>query len=392
MPRIFIIAGETSGDWLAAGLIKAVHAIQPDVEFQGVAGPEMVSAGCKPCRDSSELAVMGIFEVLRDLPRLRRLMADLEEQILRNPPDVFVGVDAPEFNLRLERRLRAAGISTVHYVSPQVWAWRSRRVKGLRAACDLVLCLLPFEAAYLERHGVAAQFIGHPLADEIPNQVNPTVAREALGLGPGPVVGLLPGSRLGEVKRLGLPFAQAAAWLMNRAEDIQFVVPTVSGATRQVFERCWADQGPTTPPLVLDGQAREAIAAADVVLTASGTATLEAMLVGRPMVAAYRFSALTFLLIRSLGLVQVPYFSLPNLLAGQQLVPEYLQSEVIGSALGAAVLEFIEAPEHAATMLTKFGELRGQLRRGANWRAATAVLEIAGAGITGAADPPTALQ
>ena len=392
MLRIFIIAGETSGDLLAAGLIKAVHAIQPDVEFQGVAGPEMVSAGCKSFCDSSELAVMGIFEVLRDLPRLRRLMAALEEQILRNPPDVFVGVDAPEFNLRLERRLRAAGILTVHYVSPQVWAWRSRRVKGLRAACDLVLCLLPFEAAFLERHRVAAQFIGHPLADEIPNQVHPAAAREALGLGPGPVVGLLPGSRLGEVKRLGLPFAQAAAWLMNRAEGIQFVVPTVSGEIRQVFERCWADQGLITPPLVLDGQAREAITAADVVLTASGTATLEAMLVGRPIVAAYRFSALTFLLIRSLGLVQVPYFSLPNLLAGQQLVPEYLQSEVIGSVLGAAVLEFIEAPEHAATMLTKFDELRGQLRRRANWRAATAVLEIAGNGTTRSADPKTALR
>ena len=392
MPRIFIIAGETSGDRLAAGLIKAAHAIQPDVEFQGVAGPEMVSAGCTPWRDSSELAVMGIFEVLRDLPRLRRLMADLEERILRNPPDVFVGVDAPEFNLRLERRLRIAGISTVHYVSPQVWAWRPGRVKALRAACDLVLCLLPFEAVSLERHGIAAQFIGHPLADEIPDQVNPTVAREALGLGPGPVVGLLPGSRLGEVKRLGLPFVQAAAWLTNRAAGIQFVVPMVSDATRNLFERCWADHGPTAPPLVLNGRAREVMAAADVVLTASGTATLEAMLVGRPMVAAYRISALTFLLIRSFRLVKVPYFSLPNLLAGQQLVPEYLQSEVTGPALGAAVLEFIEAPEHGAAMLAKFGELHEQLRRSASRRAATAVLEIAGTGMTGATNPATVLQ
>ena len=392
MPRIFIIAGETSGDRLAAGLIEAAHAIQPDIEFQGVAGPEMVSAGCTPWRDSSELAVMGIFEVLRDLPRLRRLMADLEARILRDPPDVFVGVDAPDFNLRLERRLRTAGIPTVHYVSPSVWAWRPGRVQVLRAACDLVLCLLPFEAVSLERHGIAARFIGHPLADEIPDQVNPTAAREALGLGPGPVVGLLPGSRLGEVQRLGPPFVQAADWLTNRAEGIQFVVPTVYGATRDLFERCWADHGPAAGPLMLDGRAREAMAAADVVLTASGTATLEAMLVGRPMVAAYRISALTFLLIRGLRLVKVPYFSLPNLLTGQQLVPEYLQSEVTGPALGAAVLEFIEAPDHGAAMLAKFGELRAQLRRSASRRAATAVLEIAGTGPTGATNPATVLQ
>jgi lipid-A-disaccharide synthase len=390
--RIVIIAGETSGDRLAAGLIEAARAIQPDVEFEGVAGPEMVSAGCIPWHDSSELAVMGIFEVLRDLPRLRRLMADLEARVLRDPPDVFVGVDAPDFNLRLETRLRAAGIRTVHYVSPSVWAWRPGRVKVLRAACDLVLCLLPFEAAFLERHGIAARFIGHPLADEIPDQVEPTAVREALGLGPGPVVAILPGSRMGEVKRLGRPFVQAAEWLTNRAEGIQFVVPTVSHGTRELFERCWTEHGPLAQPLILDGRAHEAMAAADVVLTASGTATLEAMLVGRPMVVAYRVSASTFMLFRCLRLAKVAYFSLPNLLADQPLVPEYLQSQVTGPALGAAVLGFIEAPDRCATTLATFGELRRQLRRSASRQAATAVLQIAGTGTTGATDPATALQ
>ncbi len=392
MARIVIIAGETSGDRLAAGLINAVRAIQPDAEFEGVAGPEMVAAGCMPWRDSNELAVMGIFEVLHDLPRLRRLMADLEARILRDPPDVFVGVDAPDFNLRLELRLRSAGIRTVHYVSPSVWAWRPGRVKVLRSACDLVLCLLPFEAAFLERHGIAARFIGHPLADEIPDQADPTAAREALGLGPGPVVAILPGSRLGEVKRLGPPFVQAAEWLTNRAEGIQFVVPTVSHSTRELFERCWTEHGPLARPLILDGQAHEAMAAADVVLTASGTATLEAMLVGRPMVVAYRVSSLTFMLFRGLRLAKVAYFSLPNLLADQPLVPEYLQSQVTGPALGAAVLGFIEAPEQCATMLDKFAELHRQLRRSASRRAATAVLEVAETGTAGATNAATALQ
>ena len=392
MARIVIIAGETSGDRLAAGLINAVRAIRPDVEFEGIAGPEMVSAGCTPWRDSSELAVMGIFEVLHDLPRLRRLMADLEARILRDPPDVFVGVDAPDFNLRLERRLRTAGIRTVHYVSPSVWAWRPGRVKVIRAACDLVLCLLPFEAQFLERHGIAARFIGHPLADEIPDQVDPTAARETLGLGPGPIVAILPGSRLGEIKRLGPPFVEAAEWLTSRAEGIQFVVPTVSHSTRELFERCWTEHGPLARPLILDGQAHEAMAAADVVLAASGTATLEAMLVGRPMVVAYRVSALTFALFFGLKLGKVRYFSLPNLLADQRLVPEFLQSEVTGPALGAAVLGFIEAPEQCATTLGKFGELRSQLRRSASRQAATAVLEIAETGTAGATNAATALQ
>ena len=392
MARIVIIAGETSGDRLAAGLINAVRAIQPDAEFEGVAGPEMVAAGCMPWRDSNELAVMGIFEVLHDLPRLKRLMADLEARILRDPPDVFVGVDAPDFNLRLELRLRSAGIRTVHYVSPSVWAWRPGRVKVLRSACDLVLCLLPFEAAFLERHGIAARFIGHPLADEIPDQVEPTAAREALGLGTGPVVAILPGSRLGEVKRLGPPFVQAAEWLTNRAEGIQFVVPTVSHSTRELFDRYWTEHGPLARPLILDGQAHEAMAAADVVLTASGTATLEVMLVGRPMVVAYRVSSLTFMLFRGLRLAKVAYFSLPNLLADQLLVPEYLQSQVTGPVLGAVVLGFIEAPEQCATMLDKFAELHRQLRRSASRQAATAVLEVAETGTAGATNAATALQ
>ena len=393
MARIVIIAGETSGDRLAAGLINAVRAIQPDAEFEGVAGPEMVAAGCMPWRDSNELAVMGIFEVLHDLPRLKRLMADLEARILRDPPDVFVGVDAPDFNLRLELRLRSAGIRTVHYVSPSVWAWRPGRVKVLRSACDLVLCLLPFEAAFLERHGIAGA-----VHRSSAGRRNPRPGRADSGTGGArPWHG--PGRRhiawqplTGEVKRLGPPFVQAAEWLTNRAEGIQFVVPTVSHSTRELFDRYWTEHGPLARPLILDGQAHEAMAAADVVLTASGTATLEVMLVGRPMVVAYRVSSLTFMLFRGLRLAKVAYFSLPNLLADQLLVPEYLQSQVTGPVLGAVVLGFIEAPEQCATMLDKFAELHRQLRRSASRQAATAVLEVAETGTAGATNAATALQ
>jgi lipid-A-disaccharide synthase len=376
MPRIAIVAGEISGDRLGAGLIRAVHARRPEVEFVGIGGPAMRSAGCDVWVASEELAVMGLAEVVRHLPRLRRILLDLELRLNTDQPDLYIGIDAPDFNLRLERRLRPTGLRTLHYVSPSVWAWRAGRVQVLREACDHVLCLLPFEADFLHRHGVAATFVGHPLADELPANPDPAPARKALGLPmTGPVVAILPGSRAGELERMGPVFAATAAWLQARVPDLSMVVPMATPALRARFAGLW-NPGATGGAQVhiLDGQAQAAMAAADVVLLASGTATLEAMLINRPMVVAYRFSALTYGLLKALRLVRVEHFALPNLLAGERLVPELLQSAVTPAALGNEVLRWLGAPEDRANLRQRFTTLGTALRCHASDRAAEVVL------------------
>jgi len=292
---------------------------------------------------------------------------------------VFVGIDAPEFNLPLARQLKAAGIRTAQYVSPQVWAWRQGRVRTIGGACDLVLCLLPFESEFYRRHGVRAEFVGHPLADEIPLVVDREAARRALGLDPlTPVVALLPGSRIGEVSRLAAPFAAAAARIATRRPGWQFLAPMASPAAREAFVREIA-QVPDVPAIrVLDGQAQRALAAAEGVIVASGTATLETLLTGRPMVVAYRVSAATAFLLRTLKLVKVPYFSQPNLLAGRRLVPEFFQEQVQGAALGDALLQELEDHDHVRELVDAFADIHRSLRRGGAARAAAAILECAG--------------
>ena len=376
MPRIAIVAGEISGDQLGAGLIRAVHARRPDVEFAGIAGPAMRLAGCDVWVPSEELAVMGLVEVVRHLPRLRRILRGLERRLRAAPPDLYIGIDAPDFNLRVERRLRGTGLRTVHYVSPSVWAWRPGRVRVLREACDHVLCLLPFEADFLHRHGVPATFVGHPLADELPADPDRTLARQALGLpATGPVVAILPGSRAGELERLGPVFAATAAWLRARVPGLTVVVPMATPALRVRFAGLWSPAATGGVPLhILDGQAQAAMAAADVVLLASGTATLEAMLINRPMVVAYRFAPFTYGLLKALRLVRVEHFALPNLLAGERLVPELLQSAVTPAALGNEVLRWLEAPEDRARLRQRFDALGTALRRQASERAAEVVL------------------
>lgn len=376
MPRIAIVAGEISGDRLGAGLIRAVRARRPDVEFAGIAGPAMRLAGCDVWEPCEELAVMGLAEVVRHLPRLRRILNDLERRLSADPPDLYIGIDAPDFNLRVERRLRSTGLRTVHYVSPSVWAWRPGRVRILREACDHVLCLLPFEADFLHRHGVPATFIGHPLADELPADPDPTLARKALGLpATGPIVAILPGSRAGELDRLGPVFAATAAWLQARVPDLTVVVPMATPALRERFSGLWSPAATGGVRLhIVDGQAQAAMAAADVVLLASGTATLEAMLINRPMVVAYRFAPLTYGLLKALRLVRVEHFALPNLLAGERLVPELLQSAVTPVALGNEVLRWLEAPEDRARLRQRFDTLGTALRRQASERAAEVVL------------------
>jgi lipid-A-disaccharide synthase len=377
--RIGIVAGEHSGDQLGAALIAALRERVPDLSCFGVAGPKMIAAGCEAWWGAEELAVMGLTEVLRHLPRLLRLRAALVRRLRAARPHIFIGIDAPEFNLRLARTLRGADMRTVQYVSPQVWAWRQGRVRSIGAACDLVLCLLPFEAKFYAQHGVRAVFVGHPLADQIPLAVDREAARRALDIrGDGPLVALLPGSRLAEVTRLAAPFAAAAAYILARRPGYRFIAPMASPEVREVFEREIA-QLPDAPAIrVLDGQAQPTLAACDAAIVASGTATLEALLSARPMVVAYRVSAVTAFLLRTMGLVKVRYFSQPNLLAGRRLVPEFFQEQVSGAALGEALLQELEDHGHVRELLEEFASVHRALRRGGAARAAEAVLACAG--------------
>ncbi len=376
-PVIAVVAGEASGDNLGAALIAALRARSPDARIIGVAGPRMRAAGCEAFADAEELAVMGLTEVLRHLPRLLKLRRGLIARFTAARPDVFVGIDAPEFNLGLAARLKAQGIRTVQYVSPQVWAWRQGRVRGIGEACDRILCLLPFEPPFYERHGIAARFVGHPLADQFPMEPDRGAARAGLGLPSGEtVVAVLPGSRMGEVSRLAAPFAGAAAWLAARRPGLRFVAPMVNAAVRARFEAAWAQAAPGVPVQIVDGRSREVLAAADVVLVASGTATLETLLSKRPMVVAYRLGAVTAFLLQRLGLVKVQHFSQPNLLAGREVVPELFQDAATPEALGAAVLDWLVSPERVAPLQATFADVHAQLRRGGADLAAEAVLEL----------------
>ena len=375
--RIALVAGEASGDVLGAAFIDAVRALRPDTRFYGVAGPRMQSAGCELLADSEELAVMGLAEILRHLPRLLRLRRHVTRSLLDDPPDLFVGIDAPEFNLGLAARLKQAGVPTVQYVSPQVWAWRQGRVRHIAKAVDLVLCLLPFETRFYAEHAVRAEFVGHPLADQIPLDIDRAAARRELGLPDDqPVVALLPGSRLGEVTRLGADFAAAAALLEPRAGvgAPLFVAPMATPRVREVFAGQVKAAG--APVRLLDGQARLALAAADVVLVASGTATLETLLSKRPMVAAYKVAPLTAWVVRGLGLVKVPFFSHPNLLAGEALVPEFLQEQVTPQALADAVAAQLADVEGRARLQRAFTDIHLALRQDGARKAALAALSV----------------
>jgi lipid-A-disaccharide synthase len=391
---IALVAGEASGDNLGAALIAAIRERVPTARFVGVPGPRMREAGCEALASSDELALMGLAEILRHLPRLIALRGRLVRELLARRPAVFVGIDAPEFNLGLAKRLKAGGVPTVQYVSPQVWAWRQGRVRGIAESCDRILCLLPFEPKFYADHGVTARFVGHPLADQFPLEADRAGARAALGLSnEAEVVALLPGSRMGEVSRLAAPFVAAARAIAAKRPGVTFVVPLTSAATRASFEEALAATGAGSAAAagsaagaggaaaalsvrVLDGQSRLALAAADVVLTASGTATLETLLSQRPMVVAYKLAPLTAFLLRRLGLVKVRHFSQPNLLVGREIVPEFFQEAATPEALGAAVLRWFEEPQRLGELREAFGEVHRQLRQGGAALAAESVLEL----------------
>ncbi|PIA70355.1 lipid-A-disaccharide synthase [Ectopseudomonas toyotomiensis] len=372
--RVALVAGEASGDILGSGLMQAIKQRHPDAEFIGVGGARMEAEGLKSYFPMERLAVMGLVEVLGRLFELLRRRRQLARDLIAAQPDVFIGIDAPDFNLGLELKLRRAGIKTVHYVSPSVWAWRQKRVLKIREACDLMLTLFPFEAQFYDEHQVPVRFVGHPLADAIPQQADRAAAREALDLPQDePVVALMPGSRGGEVARLGELFLEAAIRLRALRPGIHFLLPCATPERREQLEQMLA--GRDLPLTLLNGRSHEALAACDAVLIASGTATLEALLYKRPMVVAYRVAPLTYRILKRL--VKSPYISLPNLLAERLLVPELIQDAATPEALAQAVAPLIDGGQ---VQTEGFDVIHRALRRDASVSAADAVLKLAGRG------------
>lgn len=376
MLRVGIVAGEPSGDLLGADLMRAIRARRQDVHFEGVAGPRMIAQGCKTLCPMDRLTVVGLLEALRHVPGLLALRRRLRTHFTSNPPDVFVGIDAPDFNLTLERQLRAVGIPVAHYVSPTVWAWRSYRTRKIGRSANLVLTLFPFESAFLADRGVAARFTGHPLFDNVPLHVDASGARRTLGLAAGEeLVALLPGSRASEARQLAETFLQAALRLREQRPGVRFIVPLVSAPVAEIVTQALRRVGSEEVFELFEGRSHEVLAAADVVLTASGTATLEAMLFKRPMVVAYRLSALGHALVKTM--LRIPHVSLPNLLAERELVPEFLQDRVTPENLAGALLRWLEDSAATATLVAEFTALHRRLSgRAAGECAAEAVLSL----------------
>jgi lipid-A-disaccharide synthase len=372
-----LLAGEASGDTLGADLINALRRRVPDARFFGVAGPKMQAAGCEVWEPAESFAVMGLFDVLRDLPRLAKLLARIKRMFLGERPDVFIGIDAPDTNLRVARILHAAGIPTVQYVSPQVWAWRQGRARSMQKSVDLVLCLLPFEKRFYDERGIRAEFVGHPLADAIPEQVDRAAARRTLVLdADASVIALLPGSRRGEVGRLAADFAATARWLQQQRPGLKFVAPMASAATRQIFSQALAQHAPEVEVQLIEGQATTVLSAANVALVASGTASLETALCKRPMVVVYRLGALTGWLLTRFNLVKTKFFAQPNLLADRRVVGEYFQEQIIPESIGAELLMWLDDTERRTALEQEFSRIHADLRRGAGTRAAQAILQL----------------
>ncbi len=372
---IALVAGETSGDILGAGLIRALKAKHPDARFVGVAGPLMQAEGCEAWYEMEELAVMGIVEVLGRLRRILHIRRDLTARFTALKPDVFVGIDAPDFNITLEERLKQRGIRTIHYVSPSVWAWRQKRVFKIGRATDLVLAFLPFEKAFYDRYNVPCRFIGHTMADAMPIEPDKLAARQELGIAPDALcLALLPGSRNAEVEMLSADFLRAAMLLRQKHPRLEVVVPLVNLRRREQFEKIKAQVAPDLTMHLLDGKGRSAMMASDAALLASGTAALECMLAKCPMVVGYRMKPFTFWLAKRL--VKTDYVSLPNLLAGRELVKELLQDDCEPQKLAAALEPLLFDGETRQQLLATFAELHHQIRWNADEQAAAAVLEL----------------
>lgn len=370
---IALVAGETSGDILGAGLIRALKNHHPNIEFIGIAGPQMQAKGCKAWYEMDELSVMGIIEVLGRLRRILAIRRDITKRLIELKPDIFIGIDAPDFNLSLEGKLKQAGIKTIHYVSPSVWAWKQKRVFKIKRNTNLILAFLPFEKAFYDKFDVPCRFIGHKMADDIPLNPDQKVMRQQLGI---PLdclcLALLPGSRHAEVSLLSEPFLKAAQLLRKRYPDLHIVVPLVNAKRRKEFEQIKAQIAPNLEVQLLDGQAREAMISSNATILASGTAALECMLAKCPMVVGYKMKAFTFWLAKKI--IKTPYVSLPNILAGKELVPELLQQDCTPENIANHIIPFLEGDntEVKNTFLT----LHKQIRCNADEQAAQAVLDV----------------
>jgi len=369
-----LVAGEASGDILGAGLIKALKKQYPNARFVGIGGPKMIAEGFETLYPMERLSVMGLFEVLGRLRELLKIRKNLFKTLLDMKPDVFIGIDAPDFTLALERKFKDAGIKAVHYVSPSVWAWREKRVFNIKKSVHMVLCLFPFEVAFYHKHGVPAVCVGHTLADAVDLETDTHGARQQLGLAQDrPVMAMLPGSREGEVARLGDVFIDAANLIRQKIPNIQFVIPAANEERKSQL-LALLEQKELSGVTLLDGQSREAMAAADTVLLASGTATLEAMLLKKSMVVSYKLSSLTaFFVFRML---KQPFVSLPNLLAGKELVPELLQDNATPEKLASACLKLLQSEDGLKSMQAEFLALHKGIRLNADQAAAEAIREL----------------
>lgn len=372
--RIGVLAGEASGDILGARVLEALSRHYDNIVIEGIGGPLMEAQGLRSMFPMERLSVMGFVEPLKRLPELLRIRRTVFEHFRDNPPDLFLGIDSPDFNLRLERRLRECGIKTAHLVSPSVWAWRQGRIRKIKKSVDLMLCLFPFELQIYRDNGVPAEFVGHPLADELPHRVDQSLAREKLNLPlQGKLLALLPGSRSGEVSRLAPVFLAAARLLWQQNRQLRFVLPAANAAREQELRDLLANQ-PDLPITLVSGRSREAMAAADAVLLASGTATLEAALVKRPMVVTYRMAAFSWWLVTRL--VKISFAALPNVLAGRSLVPELLQDAATPEAAAAAVAPLLSG-QASAEQLQCFDQIHQQLQQGYAGKSAVALQALA---------------
>ena len=373
--RIGIVAGEASGDSLGAGLIRVLKTCVPNISFEGIGGPQMQALGCRSLYPMEQLSIIGL-ESINKYPEILGIRNKLAEHFLSNPPDLFIGIDVPDFNLGLEEKLKPAGILTMHYVSPTVWAWRGYRIRKIRRVVDHMLTLFPFEASYYRKHHVPVTFVGHPMADQIQDKYDMRTVRRQLHLPTaGTVVALLPGSRLSELKRHADLFVKTALRLHQRHPELHFVAPFVSSETRTIFEQALYRHGAWFLPLtIVANQSRESMAAANIVLLASGTATLEAALLKKPMVVTYKISWVSYMLIRPF--LQVSLYALPNILAGRRLVPELMQGEATPEKLGNAVEYYLSHRDKVKSVQTALAAIRRSLRRNADKRAAEAVIKM----------------
>ena len=378
-PTIALVAGEVSGDILGAGLIRALKVKYPNARFVGIAGERMIAEGCETLVDMEEIAVMGLAEIVKHLPRLLKIRKMVVETMSAQKPDIFIGIDAPEFNLYVEDKLKAQGIKTVHYVSPSVWAWRQKRIYKIARATDLVLAFLPFEKAFYDRFNVPCCSVGHTMADSIPLKPDRHEACNVLNIDEKQsYMAILVGSRSAEVELLSTPFLQTALRLKEKFPDLKFLVPLINQKRRQQFEQFKARLAPDLDMILLDGNARQAMIVAEVTLLASGTAALECMLCKSPMVVGYRMKPLTYFLAKHL--VKTPYISLPNLLADEMLVPEMIQEDCTAEKLTETLIPYLEQDESAVqnrhVLIQRFTELHQQIQCDADKQAAQAVIDL----------------